>query len=89
MLLTEFEKKFIKQLPRSDKLQLIADITKMLQEEEEYTEKYFKKGTRYLVMTPAIAPDDRDDRFNNLISQLTNYLSLPKDWDGSPKKTDS
>lgn len=41
-------------------------------------------------MTPAIAPDDRDDRFSNLISQLTNYLSLPKDWDGyegvPPKK---
>lgn len=46
MLLTEFERKFIKQLPRSDKLQLIADVTKMLQEEEEHTERYFKKGTR-------------------------------------------
>ncbi len=93
MLLTELERKFIEPLPRSDKLQLIADITKMLQQEEECPEKYFKKGVSYSVMTPTIMPDDEGvtkDRLNGLISQLTNYLSLPNDWDGyegvSPKK---
>ncbi len=58
MLLLELENRFIKPLPRSDKLRLIADITKMLQqEEEERPEKYFKKGVSYPVMTPTITPD--------------------------------
>ncbi len=58
MLLTELESEFIEPLTRSDKLQLIADITKMLQEEDERPEKYFKRGVIYPVMTPTITPDD-------------------------------
>ena len=58
MLLLELENKLIKSLPRSDKLQLIADITKMLQQEEERPEKYFERECEYPVMTPTIAPDD-------------------------------
>jgi len=58
MLLVELEKKLIKPLPRLDKLQLIADITKMLQQEEECPEKYFKRGVKYPVVTPTITPDD-------------------------------
>jgi len=59
MLLVELEKKLIKPLPRLDKLQLIADITKMLQQKEECpAEKYFEKGVKYPVVTPTITPDD-------------------------------
>ncbi|MCP4702654.1 MAG: hypothetical protein GY862_38205 [Gammaproteobacteria bacterium] len=58
MLLAELEHKLIRPLPRVDKLQLIADITKMLQQEEESPEKYFERGCEYPVMTPTITPDD-------------------------------
>ncbi len=57
MLLAELKDKIIKPLPRSDKLQLIVDITKMLQQEEERPENYLKKGGAYPVMTPTITPD--------------------------------
>jgi len=58
MLLAELENRLIKPLPRFDKLRLIAAITKMLQDEEESAEKYFRKGAVYPVMTPTITPDD-------------------------------
>ncbi len=58
MLLTELENRFIKPLPRFDKLRLIANITKMLQDEEEIPENYFKRGVQYPVITPTIRPDD-------------------------------
>ena len=58
MLLIELENNLIKPLPRSDKLRLIADITEMLQEEEDSPEKYFGRGVSYPVMTPTITPDD-------------------------------
>jgi len=58
MLLYELEDNLIKPLPRSDKLQLIADITKMLKREEERTENCFETGVGYPVMTPSITPDD-------------------------------
>jgi hypothetical protein len=58
MFLTELENKLIKPLPRLDKLRLIADITKMLQEEEESAEKFFRRRAVYPVMTPTITPDD-------------------------------
>ena len=57
MLLSVLEEKSIKPLPRLQKLQLIADITKMLQEEEEL-EKYMQRGGSYPLFTPTIAPDD-------------------------------
>ncbi len=58
MLLTELENRLIRPLPRSDKLRLIANITKMLQDEEERPEKYFRRGVSYPIMTPTITPDD-------------------------------
>lgn len=58
MLLAELENRLIKPLPRFDKLRLIASITKMLQDEEESAEKYFRKESVYPVMTPTITPDD-------------------------------
>ncbi len=58
MLLVELEHKLIKPLPRSDKLQLIADITKMLQQEEERPEKFFEREYEYPVMTPTITSDE-------------------------------
>ena len=47
MSLVEIEQKVIKPLSRAEKLQLIADITKMLQEEEKAESElsqYFKSG---------------------------------------------
>jgi len=74
MLLTKLEKKFIKPLSRAEKLQLIADITKMLQQEEESPEKYFCSGVIYPVMTPTITPDDSSDKAAYQLQQL---------WDGN------
>jgi hypothetical protein len=51
-------------------LQLIADITKMLQEEDECPEKYFKRGITYPVMTPTIAPDDTSYKAAFQLQQL-------------------
>lgn len=70
MLLVELEHKLIKPLPRSDKLQLIADITKMLQQEEERPEKYFEKGYEYPVMTPTITSDDSSYKVAYQLQQL-------------------
>lgn len=70
MLLAELEMKFIRPLPVSDKLQLIADITKMLQEEEERPEKYFKRGVTYPVMTPTVTPDDTSYKGAYRLQQL-------------------
>ncbi len=58
MLLSELKNKFIKPLPRSEKLQLIQDITKMLQEEEGGAELFFAKKATYPVFTPNIEPND-------------------------------
>ncbi len=56
MSLVEIEQEVVKPLSRSEKLQLIADITRMLQEEEETTDpklsQSFKKGATYPVFTP-------------------------------------
>ena len=68
MLLVELENRFIKPLPRSDKLRLIADITKMLQEERP--EKYFERGVTYPVMTPTITPDDTSYKAAFQLQQL-------------------
>ena len=57
MLLAELEETYIKLFPKLQKLQLIADITKMLQEEEEL-ERCLQKGGSYPLFTPTIAPDD-------------------------------
>jgi len=70
MLLVELENKLIKPLARSDKLRLIADIKKMLQQEEERPEKYFKKGVTYPVMTPTITPDDASYKAAFQLQQL-------------------
>lgn len=70
MLLVELENRFIKPLPRLDKLRLIADITKMLQQEDERPEKYFKKGVAYPVMTPTITPDDTSYKAAFQLQQL-------------------
>ncbi len=69
MLLAELEHKLIKPLPNSDKLQLIADITKMLQQEEEHPEKYFERGDEYPVMTK-IASDDSPYKVAYQLQQL-------------------
>ena len=58
MLLIELEEKAIRPLSRLQKLQLIADISKMLQEEEERLETYVQRGRDYPVFTPTISPDD-------------------------------
>jgi len=71
MLLVELEHKLIKPLPSSDKLQLIADITKMLQqEEEERPEKFFEKGYEYPVMTPTITSDESSYKVAYQLQQL-------------------
>ncbi|QTA85707.1 hypothetical protein [Desulfonema magnum] len=70
MLLAELERKFIRPLPVSDKLQLIADITKMLQQEEEHPEKYFERGVSYPVMTPTVTPDDTSYKAAFQLQQL-------------------
>lgn len=70
MLLVELENRFIKPLSKLEKLQLIADITKMLQQEEERPEKYFKKGVTYPVMTPTITPDDTSYKVAFQLQQL-------------------
>ncbi|MCP4105046.1 MAG: hypothetical protein GY749_05855 [Desulfobacteraceae bacterium] len=56
MSLCEIEQKIIKPLSRAEKFQLIADITKMLQEEEESEQalpEHFGKGTVWPVFTPS------------------------------------
>ncbi|RLC13547.1 MAG: hypothetical protein DRI57_16005 [Deltaproteobacteria bacterium] len=68
MLLAELEMRFIRPLPVSDKLQLIADITKMLQEERP--EKYFERGVTYPVMTPTVTPDDTSYKGAYRLQQL-------------------
>ncbi len=70
MLLAELEDKIIKPLPKSDKLQLIVDITKMLQQEEESPEHYLKKGGAYPVMTPTITPDSTSLEAASRLQQL-------------------
>ncbi len=70
MLLIELEDNLIKPLPRSDKFQLIVDITKMLHQEEEHAEKYFETEVRYPVMTPAITPDDSSYKSAYQLQQL-------------------
>ena len=50
MLVTEITKE-VKPLSRLEKLQLIGEISKMLQE-EECPGKYFTPGTEYPVFTP-------------------------------------
>ncbi len=72
MLLAELENKLIKPLPILDKLRLIADIKKMLQDEEESAEKFFRRGAVYPVMTPTITPDD---------SSYKAAFKLQKLWD--------
>jgi len=68
MLLAELEMRFIRPLPVSDKLQLITDITKMLQEERP--EKYFERGVTYPVMTPTVTPDDTSYKGAYRLQQL-------------------
>ncbi len=70
MLLVELEHTLIKPLPRSEKLQLIADITKMLQQEDERPEKYFERGCEYPVMTPTITSDDSSYKVAYQLQQL-------------------
>jgi len=57
MLLLDIEQDVIKPLSRREKLQLIADITQMLQEEDELS-RYFQPGVVYEVATPNLTPDD-------------------------------
>lgn len=70
MLLVELENEFIKPLPRLDKLQLIADVTKMLQWEEERPDKYFERRVRYPVVTPTITSDDSSYKAAYQLQQL-------------------
>jgi hypothetical protein len=58
MLLNELEKKYIKHLSRLEKLQLIADITEMLKQEDDGPENFILTEAGYPVMTPTISPDD-------------------------------
>jgi hypothetical protein len=58
MSLNELERKYIRPLSRVEKLQLIADITRMLQQEDEHPASYFNSEDSYPVLTPTIAPDD-------------------------------
>ena len=57
MSVTEIEKT-IEPLSRAEKLQLIADITRMLQQEEQNVSDFFDPGKVYEVATPNIANDD-------------------------------
>lgn len=55
MSLVEIEQKVIKPLSIAEKLQLIADITIMLQEEEKTNSKlsqHFQKGAIHPIFTP-------------------------------------
>ncbi len=70
MLLAELENKFIKPLPKLDKLQLIVDVTKMLQHEEQRPEKYFQPGTEYPIITPTITQDDSSYKSAYQLQQL-------------------
>ncbi|EDN66013.1 hypothetical protein BGP_3059 [Beggiatoa sp. PS] len=70
MLLAELENKFIKPLPRLDKLQLLMDVTKMLQQEEERPEKYFEKRVEYPLVTPTITQDDTSYKAAYQLQQL-------------------
>ncbi len=70
MLLLELEERVIKPLPRFQKLQLIADITRMLQEEEKTAEHYFEPGVEYPIFTPTIAPDDSGHEAAYQLQQL-------------------
>ncbi|GAK50152.1 hypothetical protein U14_01379 [Candidatus Moduliflexus flocculans] len=58
MLLLELEETIIKPLSIAEKLQLIADIAKMLQEEESRLMQYVQQGVEYPVFTPTISPDE-------------------------------
>ena len=58
MALTEITDKYIKPLTKLEKLQLIADITRMLQEEEAHAAKFFKKDVTYPILTPNISSDE-------------------------------
>ncbi len=73
MMLAELEHKFIQPLPKADKLQLIADITKMLQQEEERPEKYFERGYEYPVMMPTITPDDSSYKAAYQLQQFRHW----------------
>ncbi len=67
MSLIELEQIHIQPLTRAEKRQLIKDIRKMLQQEEEKEEerqlsKIFKPGAEYEVATYSLAPDDTDTK---------------------------
>ncbi len=56
MSLCEIEQEIIRPLSRPEKFQLIADITKMLQEEEDAEQAFprdFRKGNILPVFTPS------------------------------------
>ncbi len=56
MSLCEIEEKIIRPLSRAEKFRLIADITKMLQDEEEIesvSSRHFRKGDLLPVFTPS------------------------------------
>ena len=74
MLLLELEETVIKPLSIAEKLQLIADIAKMLQEEERRLTQYVQRGVEYPVFTPTIAPDD---------SSYQGAYQLQQLWEGS------
>lgn len=57
MSILELEQQ-IQPLSRAEKLQLIADITRMLQDEEPTISDFFEPGKMYEIATPNIANDD-------------------------------
>lgn len=71
MSLVELEQKEIRPLSKAEKLQLIADITKMLQEEEEdELSQYFKPGEKHGFWSPFDA-FDMAQKMQNLLEQET------------------